>query len=177
MKIIATIFWFAIAQASFFDCQASLVSAATDEAAFDLVSAAMAQDFKFSSACLEFLLRRNFIKTSKMLIVQYYHPQTQIDTSVLVNQAIRETEKRQNALLYEAIKRSRGHLWETQMAPIVFEAQSPTDIYLRVVFKNSTSDVACSASYDELVELSHKFVSLQATCFEHEEAVKYKTTF
>ena len=63
------------------------------------------------------------------------------------------------------------------MAPIVFEAQSPTDVYLKVLLQNSTSDVTCGASYDELVELSHRFASLQATCFENETAIKYKTTF
>ena len=43
-----------------------------------------AKQFKFSSECLEILLKRNFSESADYLMDQYY-PNTQIDTEIIVN--------------------------------------------------------------------------------------------
>ena len=42
-----------------------------------------AKSFKFSSECLEVLLKKNFIDAADYLLEEYY-PKTQIDTEIIV---------------------------------------------------------------------------------------------
>ena len=50
------------------------------------------KQYKFSSECLEILLKRNFAASADYLMDEYY-PSTQIDTEIIVN-AVQEDVKR-----------------------------------------------------------------------------------
>ena len=86
---------------------------------------------KLSSACLTYLLERNFVETSSHLI-EHYYPLTSIDTELLVQAAIADVTKRQNQVLFEALKRSRQNSWHSIKPPLIYQAQSVDDIYLLV---------------------------------------------
>ena len=69
---------------SFADCDALLEPITTDKAALEKIKTLHdSKDFKFSSQCLETVLRRNFMDTAIYLLTDYY-PNTQIDTEVIV---------------------------------------------------------------------------------------------
>ena len=110
-----------LAQAAmqFFDCETALDHVDKDEDALPKLQRAIAAGGKLSSACLTYLLERNFLQTSQHLIEEYY-PSTTIDTELLVKSAMREVEKKQNQVLFDALKRSRGNSWHREKPPLVY---------------------------------------------------------
>ena len=59
--------------------------------------------FRFSSECLDILLRRNLLKASEYLMEEVY-PKS-VDTEIIVKQVTSEIEKKQNELLYIVLKK------------------------------------------------------------------------
>ncbi len=59
------------------------------------------------------------------------------------------------------------------MTPTVFVAQSPDDVYIKIQLQEGMDRPLCPTSYDELVEVTHKYVSIRAVCFT-DEVVIYK---
>jgi hypothetical protein len=55
----------------------------SDVAALEMMMQAHADQFKFSSECLETLLKRNLMRAAEYLLNEYY-PQTNIDTEIIV---------------------------------------------------------------------------------------------
>ena len=138
---------------------------------------------KLSSACLEYCLQTNLPLTSTYLIQDYY-PRTSIDTEFIVKNAIVEVKKKQRKLLYSALKKSRGHTWENMQAPLIYQAQSLNDIFIMFKLQAEPLDTGCPASFDEILEVSHQFVSLAATCYDFEAStqmedavIMYKSVF
>lgn len=60
--------------------------------------------FKFSSECLEVLLKKNFFLTSEYLINDYY-PKTSIDTEVIVRNVAADIKRSQDYLVFQVKKR------------------------------------------------------------------------
>ena len=75
-----------------------------------MIRTAVVSGQKLSSSCLEYALKRNLLETAEYMIKEYY-PTTAIDTEVIIRQVIDEVDRGHNYLLYQALKKSRGHTW------------------------------------------------------------------
>ena len=75
--------------AAFYDCASHLSSLHKDEDALSLIKKAQAEKYKFSSECLEFILKSNFFETADYLMSDYY-PKTSIDTELIVRNVAKE---------------------------------------------------------------------------------------
>lgn len=74
--------------APFYDC-----AAATTEMTDSVLKAYLeANSFKFSSECLDTLLRRQYFVTAEFLLDSYY-PNTQIDTEVTIQGVIKDAKR------------------------------------------------------------------------------------
>jgi hypothetical protein len=90
--------------APFYDCDNQLSSTISDTEALELVKQVHAdKKFRFSSECLDILLRRNLLKASEYLMEEVY-PKS-VDTEIIVKQVTSEIEKIQNELLYIVLKK------------------------------------------------------------------------
>lgn len=69
--------------AAFYECQKELGGLRSDTEALTKVKAAHAGKYKFSSECLEILLKKNFFLSGEYLLSEYY-PKTSIDTEVIL---------------------------------------------------------------------------------------------
>jgi len=68
----------------FYDCETNLSPILSDASALALIKGVHElKEEKFSSECLEILLKRNFFDTASYLLENYY-PSTQIDTEIIV---------------------------------------------------------------------------------------------
>ena len=68
----------------FFPCKDELALISSDSQAYDMVEKAYVKDkMKFSSECLEILLKKNYMNASEYLMENYY-PKTSIDTEIIV---------------------------------------------------------------------------------------------
>ena len=75
-----------------------------DEGALEFVKGVhAAKEFKFSSECLEILLRRNFQNATNYLLEEYY-PKTQIDTEVIVRSVTNDVKRQQNYILFKLMR-------------------------------------------------------------------------
>jgi hypothetical protein len=83
VSTVLSLFMIGMSQAAFYDCPKELASLSSDQEALSKVKAAHQTRFKFSSECLEVLLKKNFFLASEYLISDYY-PKTSIDTEVIV---------------------------------------------------------------------------------------------
>ena len=81
-----------VGRAAFLDCTGRLGSLRADQEALALVKQAHADKLKFSSECLELLLKKNFFQTSEYLLAEYY-PKTSIDTEVIVRNVARDVKR------------------------------------------------------------------------------------
>lgn len=64
----------------------------------------MEDQMKFSSQCLEIVLKKNFFKTGEFLIDEYY-PKTSIDTEIIVRNVANEIKRSQDYLIFLVKKR------------------------------------------------------------------------
>jgi len=81
-----------LTQAAFYDCTANLNHLKSDLEALENVKKAHQEKFKFSSQCLELVLKKNFFKTSEYLIDEYY-PKTSIDTEIIVKHVAQDIKR------------------------------------------------------------------------------------
>lgn len=88
------------ANAAFYDCQGELFNLKSDVDGLTKVKKAHLEDkFKFSSECLEILLKKNFFLTSEYLLNDYY-PKTSIDTEVIVRNVAADVKRSQDHLIF-----------------------------------------------------------------------------
>jgi hypothetical protein len=120
-----------IADAAFYDCQGELADLRADVDGLERVKKAHLEDkMKFSSECLEILLRKNFFLSSEYLLNEYY-PKTSIDTEVIVKNVAAELRRSQDHLLFQVVKREKANKFPLAR-PVVYWAQSPTEVFLQV---------------------------------------------
>ncbi len=93
-----------VSNCAFYDCPKELSGLRSDQDALSKVKAAHQSLFKFSSECLEVLLKKNFFLTSEYLINDYY-PKTSIDTEVIVRNVAADIKRSQDYLVFQVKKR------------------------------------------------------------------------
>ncbi len=84
------------------------------------IKEAHAQKFKFSSECLEIVLRKNFFQSSEYLINEYY-PKTSIDTELIVKNIGNEVKRNQDYLLFQLKKRETKGVFP-KVQPVIYWA-------------------------------------------------------
>ena len=94
----------ASAQQPFLDCAGTFSGYLDDSSTLEYIKGVHeAKQFKFSSECLELLLKRNFAQSADYLMDEYY-PSTQIDTEIIVNAVQADVKRQQNYVLYRLLK-------------------------------------------------------------------------
>lgn len=138
-----------------------------------------AKEFKFSSECLEILLKRHFENATNYLLEEYY-PKTQIDTEVIVRSVSNDVKRQQNYILFKLMRQreDKKRLYDPSVpayppviTPMVYQAQSPADVHFLVRIQESFEDLDCSNTYEQEVKLSPTEVFVSAVCFESESNV------
>ena len=90
---VSAILMVTLASAAFYDCHGELGGLKSDIDGLDKIKIAHLTDkFKFSSECLEILLKKNFFLSSEYLLNDYY-PKTSIDTEVIVRNVAAEVKR------------------------------------------------------------------------------------
>lgn len=107
-------------QAAFYDCNLHLGRLKSDQEALDLVKKAFQEKYKFSSQCLEMVLKKNFYSTGEFLINEYY-PKTSIDTEIIVRNVANEIKRNQNNLIFLVKKRETDNNFPNAK-PVVYWA-------------------------------------------------------
>lgn len=106
--------------AAFYDCNSELMPLRSDAEAMQKVKEAHGKKFKFSSECLEILLKKNFFDTGEYLMNEYY-PHTSIDTEIMVKNVANEIKRNQDYLLFQVKKRQANDQFET-WKPVIYWA-------------------------------------------------------
>ena len=81
-----------VVQAAFYDCHKELSGLRSDTDALAKVKVAHSEKYKFSSECLEILLKKNFFLTSEYLLADYY-TKTSIDTEVILRNVANDIKR------------------------------------------------------------------------------------
>ena len=88
-----------LVSAAFYDCSSELANLRSDTDAYTKIKQAYDEKFKFSSTCLEILLRKNFFSAGEFLMNEYY-PKTSIDTEIIVRNVANEIKRNQDYLVF-----------------------------------------------------------------------------
>ena len=101
MCIASIIAGFVGAKSSFYNCDRDLSGLKSDSDALSLIKSAVEgdQQYKFSSECLEILLRKNFWDSATYLLDEYY-PNTSIDTEVIAKKVQDDVKRQQDYLIF-----------------------------------------------------------------------------
>lgn len=130
----------------FFDCKTELQPLLSDQAAFDKVKQVHTEGKqRFSSECLDILLRKNFLTASNYLIDSYY-PSTRIDTEIIVKNVEADIIRQQNKLIYTLLENAKKEdkFWPPVYEPVLFYAQSRDAIYVKLKFAGEIDDQGCA---------------------------------
>ena len=76
-------------QGAFYECAKHLGDLQSDYQALSKIKQAHIDKYKFSSECLEVILKKNFFETADYLMNDYY-PKTSIDTEIIVRNVAKE---------------------------------------------------------------------------------------
>ena len=121
---------------------------------------------------MEILLHKNFLNAANYLIDEYY-PQTRIDTDIIVKKVDADIRRQQNKLIYSLLENlNKGSNWPPTAEPIVYYAQSPAAIYLKVKIADSFDADGCGQTFNRNIEIGHNWVQVDATCIEDESNIK-----
>ena len=167
-------------QQAFLDCSSKLEPVLDDTSALDLIKEVhVSKQYKFSSSCLEILLKKNFKKAADYLLESYY-PKTQIDTEIILRSVAEDVKRQQDYVLFKLL-RARAEKMRTytpdipsyppHVTPMVYQAQSPDHIHFLVRIQEAFDDLDCKTTYEQSVEIMPNQVSVSAVCFESEENV------
>lgn len=89
------------------------------------------------------MLNKGFLQASNYLIDEYY-PTTRIDTEIIVRKAEDDIRRQQNKLLYALLENvNKGTAWPPSAEPIVYFAQSPNALYIKVKIADSFDAPGC----------------------------------
>ena len=120
----------AVVQAAFYDCLRELSGLRSDTDALAKVKAAHSEKYKFSSECLEILLKKNFFLTSEYLLADYY-PKTSIDTEVILRNVANDIKRSQEHLIFQVKKRETEGKFPV-VKPVLYWAQSTEDVLVMI---------------------------------------------
>lgn len=99
-----------------------MASVTEDNEALLIIMQAHADGFKFSSECLELVLKKNLLKASDYMLNEYY-PHTNIDTEIIVRSVVNEVQRNQDYTIFQ-LKQRMLPIGETfpKFAPVVYWA-------------------------------------------------------
>ena len=119
-----------------------------------MVMQAHADGFKFSSQCLEILLKKNLIRSSQYLLNEYY-PQTKIDTEIIVRSVANDIQKSQDYVIFKLKQRmlGEGKQFNTSL-PVVYWAQSVEDVLISIKLHPEMDTPLCKESFERNVEIT-----------------------
>lgn len=130
-----------LSQAAFYDCETHLTELKSDLDALDKVKQAFADKYKFASACLEILLRKNFFQAGEFLLNEYY-PKTSIDTEIIVRNVANEIKRNQDYLIFQLKKREKNNVFP-HIKPVIYWAQSTDDILIMIKLHHAMDTPEC----------------------------------
>jgi hypothetical protein len=90
---------FSFVKCAFYECQKELNNLTSDSEALLKIKDAHNEKYKFSSECLEILLKKNFFLSSEYLMSEYY-PKTSIDTEVILKNVANDIKRSQEHLIF-----------------------------------------------------------------------------
>lgn len=165
------------ALAPFAECDKVLDSVSLDNDALNLLKTMNDEKtHRFSSQCLEIVLKKNFMDTANYLLTDYY-PSTQIDTEIIVKSVAADIAKQQNYILYrllklEATQNNPEAEYPKVVTPMVYQAQSTEHVHFMVRMHELVDDLDCNVTYDHEVEIREDGVDVSVLCFENESDIK-----
>ncbi|CDW87342.1 UNKNOWN [Stylonychia lemnae] len=161
---------FQLSQAAFYDCITNLASLRSDADALELVKKAHAEKLKFSSQCLEIVLKKNFFKTGEYMIDEYY-PKTSIDTEVIVRNVANDIKRNQDYLIFQVKKRELNNNF-ISVKPVIYWAQHTEDLLLMVRLHSQMDTPDCKQSFEREVIIEEDRIRVQAYCYESEDNIR-----
>jgi len=159
-----------LTKAAFYDCPKELGGLKSDQDALTKIKAAHQSLFKFSSECLEVLLKKNFFLASEYLMANYY-PKTSIDTEVIVRNVAADIKRLQDHLIFQVKKRETQGQFPVAK-PVIYWAQSTQDLLVMVRLHKQMDTPDCRQSFEREVVIEEDRIRVQAYCFESEEDIK-----
>jgi hypothetical protein len=161
-------------QGAFYDCQKELSGLRSDTDALAKVKAAHGEKYKFSSECLEILLKKNFFLSSEYLLSDYY-PKTSIDTEVILKNVASDLKRSQDHLIFQVKKRETGGKFPV-VKPVIYWAQSTEDILIMIRLHEKMDTPDCRQSFEREVVIEEDRIRVQAFCYESETDIKFFET-
>ena len=100
LYVFNTLLLLVVVKGKFYDCQGELGGLTSDVEGLAKIKKAHLEDKdKFSSECLEILLKKNFFLSSEYLLTDYY-PKTSIDTEVILRNVASDIKRSQDHLIF-----------------------------------------------------------------------------
>ena len=167
------IFAVAVQAEPFFDCQAELQPLLSDQAALDKVKQVHVEGKqRFSSECLEILMKKNFLGASNYLIDSYY-PSTRIDTDIIVKKVEADITRQQNKLLFTLLENAnKDKFWPPVHEPVLFYAQSRDAVWVKLKFAGEIDSAGCGQVLNRSVDIGPQWIKVSVVCFESEDNVR-----
>ena len=88
----------------FYQCKDALKEIKSDREALLTVMQAHVDGFKFSSECLELMLKKTYMNASEYLLNEYY-PNTNIDTEIIVRSVANDIQRSQDYMIFQLKQR------------------------------------------------------------------------
>ena len=115
-----------------------------------MVKKGMNDKLKFSSACLELLLKKNFMETSEYLLNEYY-PTTSIDTEIIVRSVANDIQRNQDYVIFKLKQKMMEGAQFPTLQPVIYFAQSVDEVLLEVKLHPEMDTPTCKQSFDREV--------------------------
>ena len=107
-----------VAAQKFFECKELMKDVSSDHVALGMVKKGMNDKLKFSSACLELLLKKNFMETSEYLLNEYY-PTTSIDTEIIVRSVANDIQRNQDYVIFKLKQKMMEGVQFPTLQPVI----------------------------------------------------------
>ncbi|TNV84627.1 hypothetical protein FGO68_gene12041 [Halteria grandinella] len=159
-----------LSSCAFYDCPKHLSPLRSDLEGLELVKQAHTEKLKFSSECLEILLKKNFFLSSEYLLNEYY-PKTSIDTEVIVRNVAADLKRSQDHLVFQIKKREKQGVFPIAK-PVVYWAQSTEDLLIMIRLHELLDTPDCRESFERETVIEDDRIRVQAYCYTSEDDIK-----
>lgn len=131
-----------------------------------VVEAYEKEKMKFSSECLEILLKKNYMNASGYLLENYY-PKTSIDTEIIVKSVANEIQRNQDYLIFQVRQKMLGEGQQFPSAPLmIYWAQSVEEIFVKIKLHDEVDAQTCKQTFERQVLFDYDMLRVQAFCME-----------
>lgn len=149
----------------FYECKDQMKEVSSDMVALEMVKEAVKDKFKFSSACLELLLKKNFMETSEYLLNEYY-PTTSIDTEIIVRSVANDIQRNQDYVIFKLKQKMMEGKQFPTVQPMIYFAQSVDEVLIEVKLHPELDTPTCKQSFDREVFIEDDMIRVQAYCMQ-----------